>query len=91
VDAEGIIEYVITEHASLQMDRRSISLEQVRYVLGEPEQRFSVREGRDVLQSRLRTEGMLYLVRVFVDIDRKPAEVITVYRTSRIEKYWRSI
>ena len=29
-------------------------------------------------------------VRVFVDVDRSPAEVITVYRTSKIDKYWRS-
>ncbi|HYA42756.1 MAG TPA: hypothetical protein VEF34_15740 [Syntrophobacteraceae bacterium] len=30
-------------------------------------------------------------VRVFVDVDRKPPEVITVYRTGRIEKYWRQV
>ena len=29
-----------------------------------------------------------YLVRVFVDIDRDAAEVVTVYRTSKINKYW---
>jgi hypothetical protein len=42
------------------------------------------------LQSRLELEGTRYLVRVFVDVDRSPAEVITVYRTSKIDKYWRS-
>jgi hypothetical protein len=30
-----------------------------------------------------------YLLRIFVDIDRNPPEVVTVYRTSKIEKYWR--
>ena len=30
-----------------------------------------------------------YLVRVFVDIDRVPAEVVTSYRTSKVSKYWR--
>ncbi|GAG48402.1 unnamed protein product, partial [marine sediment metagenome] len=29
-----------------------------------------------------------YLIRVFVDGDRKPAEVVTAYRTSKIDKYW---
>jgi len=53
-----------------------------------PEQREAVRPGRDVLQSRLELEGGTYLVRVFVDVDREPAEVVTVYRTSRITKYW---
>jgi len=28
-------------------------------------------------------------VRVFVDVDRRPAEVVTAYRTSKIGKYWR--
>ena len=32
-----------------------------------------------------------YLVRVFVDIDRDPAEVVTVYRTSKIDKYWETL
>jgi hypothetical protein len=89
--ANAIIEYVITEHAAFQMNRRGISLEEVRRVLEGPEQRFAVGEGRDVLQSRILMEGRLYLVRVFVDANRKPAEVITAYRTSRIEKYWRQI
>ena len=31
----------------------------------------------------------MYLVRVFVDVDRNPPEVVTVYRASRISKYWR--
>jgi len=30
-----------------------------------------------------------YLVRVFVDVDRRPADVITVYLTSKIAKYWK--
>jgi len=31
-----------------------------------------------------------YLLRVVVDIDREPPEVVTVYRTSKIAKYWRT-
>jgi hypothetical protein len=30
-----------------------------------------------------------FLLRVFIDIDRTPMEVVTVYRTSKIDKYWR--
>ena len=29
-----------------------------------------------------------YLIRVFVDVDREPAEVVTAYRTSKVRKYW---
>ena len=42
--------------------------------------------GRDI-----EFEGMIYLVRVFVDVDRIPAEVVTAYRTSKIEEYGRSV
>lgn len=30
-----------------------------------------------------------FLIRVFVEIDRDPAEVGTAYRASKLEKYWR--
>jgi hypothetical protein len=43
-------------------------------------------------QSRMEYEepGKIYLLRVFVDTDRRPAEVVTAYRTSKLEKYWKS-
>jgi hypothetical protein len=62
----------------------------VRRVLAAPKQRHPVRPGRAVLQSRIALQGKTYLVRVFVDIDRNPAEVVTVYRTSRIARYRRA-
>ena len=34
-------------------------------------------------------QGKTFLVRVFVDVDRDPAEVVTAYRTSKISKYWK--
>lgn len=82
-------DYVFSEHARWEMERRGISKNQVDQVLGEPEQMQEDRPGRCVYQSRLPFGVSLYLVRVFVDIDRFPAEVVTVYRTSQIRKYWR--
>jgi len=71
--------------------RRTNTLVAVQQVVVAAEQRFTVRGGRVVLQSRV-PMGMppkMYLVRVVVDIDRRPAEVVTVYRTTRVNKYWR--
>lgn len=82
-------EYVLTAHASWELERRGISKEQVDEVLTAPEQMEQDRPGRCVYQSRLPFGALIYLVRVFVDIDRSPAEVVTVYRTSQIRKYWR--
>ncbi len=73
----------------MEMERRNISSELVREVLEKPEQRLVVREGREVFQSRKWIKGKRYLIRVFVEADRRPAEVVTAYRTSRITKYWR--
>ncbi|HEX6175828.1 MAG TPA: hypothetical protein VF089_17590 [Candidatus Binatia bacterium] len=58
-------------------------------VLKSPGQRLDVRPGRVVLQSKTQEGGTEYLLRVFVDIDRVPAEIVTAYRTSKVAKYWR--
>ena len=83
--------YILTDHALLEMRRRSIVEEDVKKVMISPEQKLDVRRGRCVYQSRLSfgEPARNYLVRVFVDIDCEPKEVVTVYRTSKIEKYWR--
>jgi len=81
--------YALTEHARLEIRRRGITIAQVDAVVSHPEQRWEVRPGRHVLQSRLATEeaGQLYLLRLFPDADRDPPEVVTVYRTSKVGKY----
>ncbi len=88
---EPIFEFVFTDHALIEMARRGISQEQVRNVLAHPEQTEWIREGRAVYQAKhnMGEPPKIYLLRVFVDIDRKPPHVVTVYRTSKIEKYWR--
>lgn len=64
---------VFTEHALSQMARRQISKRELRRLLNNPEEILPVREGRVVVQ------GMSgdHLLRVFVDVDRNPPEVVT--------------
>ena len=83
--------YRLTEHAQEEMTRRQIRPDEVAGVLAAPEQIQSVRQGRNVYQSRIETgkPPQKYLLRIFVDVDREPPEVVTVYRTSKIAKYWR--
>ncbi len=75
------------------MSRRGLSEEAVRAVLAAPEQRLEIREGRVILQSRVEMDlpPKTYVLRVFVDVDRDPPEIATVYRTSKISKYWRHV
>jgi hypothetical protein len=88
---EPIYDFVYTDHALMEMARRAISEEDVRDILANPEQTEMVREGRAVCQARrlMNEPPKTYLLRVFVDIDPRPPYVVTVYRTSKIEKYWR--
>ncbi len=87
--AELVADWILTAHARFEMARRGIAESLVRRILAAPEQRETVRPGRDIFQSRVKMEGKRYLVRVIVDVDRNPAEVVTVYRTSKVNKYWR--
>ena len=82
----------MTDHAQLEMARRQISAAEVARVLAAPEQTEGVREGRAVYQSRIELgePSETYLLRMVVDIDRQPPEVVTVYRSSKVQKYWRS-
>ena len=86
-----VTEYRLTDHARFEMERRQISETEIAQVLLHPEQSELIRPGRAVYQSRVKLGESLrtYLLRVFVDIDRRPAEVVTTYWTSRVEKYWR--
>ena len=34
-------------------------------------------------------EGENYLIRVFVNVAKNPKLIMTVYRTSKIQKYWK--
>ncbi len=88
---EPVTDYVITEHALFEMKRRGLSEKLVRLVLSSPEQRIDVRPGRVVLQSRIPMgePAKTYLLRVFLDMDHRPAQVVTVYRTGKISKYWK--
>lgn len=83
------MEYKISRHAQTEMERRNISLPQVESVLDSPQQILLEREGRKVYQSKVEFgNGKIFLLRVIVADDVEPKVVITVYRTSKIEKYW---
>ncbi len=86
-----ILEFRLTDHAQFEMERRRITEAEIAQVLSAPEQMEVLRPGRAVYQSRTEfgEPPKTYLLRVFVDVDRQPPEVVTAYRTSKIGKYWR--
>lgn len=82
---------ILTDHAMAEARRRGISEETVLQVATTPEQRVATRPDREVRQSRVidQASGKLQLVRVVVDSGNEGDTVVTVYRTSKIRKYWR--
>ncbi len=86
-----IEEFRLTNHAIFEMARRRISENDIARVLHAPEQAEHIQPGRAVYQSRLYIgePPKTFLLRIFIDIDREPPAVVTVYLTSKIEKYWR--
>lgn len=81
--------YRFSQHAQEQMARRGIPVEMVKDVLAAPQQVADDPSGCKVCQSQVDFgTGNPYLLRVFVDETMDPAIVVTVYRTSKIAKYW---
>jgi hypothetical protein len=83
------VEYVLTEHARVEIQRRQIPVEWIRNVMADPEQIIPGTGARKVYQSRIVADGKTYLVRLVVETWHSPPVIVTVYRSSKIEKYWR--
>lgn len=76
-----------TGHALEQMKLREIQKSIVQKVLAKPEQ-IKEEDGNKVYQSI--AEDGKYLIRIFVNENKKPNLIITVYKTSKINKYYES-
>ena len=82
---------IISDHALLQMHRRGIAEKDVKEIIQNPGQTEEVKIGRVIMQSCMLTgkPKKEFLVRVVVDLSGDNYKVVTVYRTSKIDKYWR--
>ncbi len=80
--------YHLSKHAQEELQKRTIPTEVLESVLEAPEQIVEGQAGKKVYQSRVRFEGNLFLVRVIVAEETTPPLVVTVYRTTKITKYW---
>jgi hypothetical protein len=80
-----------SRHALEEMARRGIPQHMVDDVLANPQQVVDTPDGKKAYQSQLDFGGgRIFLLRVIVAEDVDPNLVVTVYRTSRIAKYWRT-
>lgn len=82
--------FELSKHVHEEMARRGIPLAAVEAVLAGPEQKSP--EHGDVVcyQSRMEINQKHYLVRVMVNETVMPPKVVTFYRTTKINKYWKA-
>jgi len=86
------MDYTISKHAQKEMDRRGISLEIVNGIVGNPGQIVEEYGQKKAYQSLIDFgPDSKYLVRVIVNDSVIPIVVVTVYRTSKVNKYWREL
>lgn len=83
------MKFKLSRHAQEEMQRRNIALSLVESTLQQPQQIVPERGGKNAYQSQLDFRGgRIFLLRAIVDDSVDPAVVVTVYRTSKISKYW---
>ena len=84
------MKFKLADHAESEVARRKIPRRFIRELLDAPQQIVAGHGGRVVYQSQFDFgSNKMYLLRAIIDHQVIPPTVVTIYRTSRIRKYWR--
>lgn len=81
--------FQFSKHVLVELEKRKIPQRLVDQALNAPEQKVPEVDDITCYQSRVEISGKTYLLRVMVNETVNPALVVTVYRTSKVTKYWR--
>ena len=81
-----------SKHAWDQMIRRDINYDDVLSVVSRPDQTIADKDDPAIIicQSLIKEDEQMFLLRVFVNKDKQPNVVVTLYRTTKISKYYES-
>lgn len=85
------MDFHISKHAEQELQRRRIPRELLEATLNAPEQKVPGHGQIVCYQSRVTIDGKPYLLRAMVNETSQPPTVVTVYRTSKLSKYYRPI
>jgi hypothetical protein len=83
------MKFQFSKHVIDELGKRKIRQQLVEQTLDAPEQKVPEVDDITCYQSRVEINGKTYLLRVMVNETVNPSVVVTVYRTSKISKYWR--
>jgi len=86
------MDFIFSKHAQEQIYRRGINSEMVLLTLTRPDQTIVDIENIEIViyQSIIKEDNQMFLLRVFVNRDKRPNVVITLYKTTKISKYYES-
>ena len=90
IDREII--FIFSNHAKEQMIRRVINYDIALSVVYHPDQ--IITDDKNpvmvIYQSLIKENEQLFLYRVFVNRDKQPNVIVTLYKTTKISKYYES-
>jgi Domain of unknown function (DUF4258) len=85
------MKFELSRHARQELQRRSVPIKLLEPVLNNPQQIIQQPDGKKVYQSQLDFgDGKIFLLRAVVVELNELNLVVTVYRTRKISKYWRT-
>jgi hypothetical protein len=84
--------FIFSKHAEEQMRRRNVSRDTAISTVLHPAQMLVDDEFPEmkIFQSLIKENGQMLLLRVFVNVKQYPNIVVTLYKTSKIKKYYES-
>jgi hypothetical protein len=83
------MDFIFSKHALEQARARGISTDIINTILANPDL-IQKLDKLTVFQGFERISEKVYLIRVFVNMEKLPPMIVTVYRTSKINKYHES-
>jgi len=86
------VNVIFSKHAEEQLSRRSLERNVVEAIVLKPDQ--IVEDENDdavsIYQAIVKDDDIVFLYRVFVNTKVEPNVIVTVYKTTKIEKYYES-
>ena len=79
--------YVYSNHAIEQMNARNITQATVDAIIESPLQ-IILEDDKKIFHGIIEEDNTKYLIRIFVNRLKQPNLIITVYKTSKIDKYY---
>jgi hypothetical protein len=82
---------IFSEHALFEIEFRKIKKEDIEHLIENPMQKMPSKNNRIIMQSRYydNIENKEMLLRVIGEESENEFHVVTVYKSSKIEKYWK--